>query len=196
MWNIFMKYVLRDIFFYIASFIYGTGILLIIINSHFLDFINVFFYKMIVGLLITCVVFLLSIKILTVNKKLKIELSYKDILISFLILFFLHFSFISLVIVSLDRSISVLLLSEMADQKNRIFEKKDLERVYVDIYVKEYDPINRRINEQLSSGNFEEIGSGYRITNRGLELVKVFRFLSEIYPVNKQFLYPSKILKQ
>lgn len=191
-----MKYVLRDIFFYIASFIYGTGILLIIINSHFLDFINVFFYKMIVGLLITCVVFLLSIKILTVNKKLKIELSYKDILISFLILFFLHFSFISLVIVSLDRSISVLLLSEMADQKNRIFEKKDLERVYVDIYVKEYDPINRRINEQLSSGNFEEIGSGYRITNRGLELVKVFRFLSEIYPVNKQFLYPSKILKQ
>ena len=84
----------------------------------------------------------------------------------------------------------------MADQKNRIFEKKDLERVYVDIYVKEYDPINRRINEQLSSGNFEEIGSGYRITNRGLELVKVFRFLSEIYPVNKQFLYPSKILKQ
>lgn len=196
MWNIFMKYVLRDIFFYIASFIYGTGILLIIINSHFLDFINVFFYKMIVGLLITCVVFLLSIKILTVNKKLKIELSYKDILISFLILFFLHFSFISLVIVSLDRSISVLLLSEMADQKNRIFEKKDLERVYVDIYVKEYDPINRRINEQLSSGNFEEIGSGYRITNCGLELVKVFRFLSEIYPVNKQFLYPSKILKQ
>lgn len=196
MWNIFMKYVLRAIFFYIASFIYGTGILLIIINSHFLDFINVFFYKMIVGLLITCVVFLLSIKILTVNKKLKIELSYKDILISFLILFFLHFSFISLVIVSLDRSISVLLLSEMADQKNRIFEKKDLERVYVDIYVKEYDPINRRINEQLSSGNFEEIGSGYRITNRGLELVKVFRFLSEIYPVNKQFLYPSKILKQ
>lgn len=196
MWNIFMKYVLRDIFFYIASFIYGTGILLIIINSHFLDFINVFFYKMIVGLLITCVVFLLSIKILTVNKKLKIELSYKDILISFLILFFLHFSFISLVIVSLDRSISVLLLSEMADQKNRIFEKKDLEKVYVDIYVKEYDPINRRINEQLSSGNFEEIGSGYRITNRGLGLVKVFRFLSEIYPVNKQFLYPSKILKQ
>ena len=191
-----MKYVLRDIFFYIASFIYGTGILLIIINSHFLDFINVFFYKMIVGLLITCVVFLLSIKILTVNKKLKIELSYKDILISFLILFFLQLSFISLVIVSLDRSISVLLLSEMADQKNRIFEKKDLERVYVDIYVKEYDPINRRINEQLSSGNFEEIGSGYRITNRGLELVKVFRFLSEIYPVNKQFLYPSKILKQ
>ena len=87
-----MKYVLRDIFFYIASFIYGTGILLIIINSHFLDFINVFFYKMIVGLLITCVVFLLSIKILTVNKKLKIELSYKDILISFLILFFFHFS--------------------------------------------------------------------------------------------------------
>lgn len=196
MWNIFMKYVLRDIFFYIASFIYGTGILLIIINSHFLDFINVFFYKMIVGLLITCVVFLLSIKILTVNKKIKIDLSYKDILISFLILFFLHFSFISLVIVSLDRSISVLLLSEMADQKNRIFEKKDLEKVYVDIYVKEYDPINRRINEQLSSGNFEEIGSGYRITNRGLELVKVFRFLSEIYPVNKQFLYPSKILKQ
>lgn len=191
-----MKYVLRDIFFYIASFIYGTGILLIIINSHFLDFINVFFYKMIVGLLITCVVFLLSIKILTVNKKIKIDLSYKDILISFLILFFLHFSFISLVIVSLDRSISVLLLSEMADQKNRIFEKKDLEKVYVDIYVKEYDPINRRINEQLSSGNFEEIGSGYRITNRGLELVKVFRFLSEIYPVNKQFLYPSKILKQ
>ena len=193
MCNIFMKYVLRDIFFYIASFIYGTGILLIIINSHFLYFINVFFYKMIVGLLITCVVFLLSLKILTFNKKLKIELSYKDILISFLILFFFHFSFISLVIVSLDRSISVLLLSEMADQKNRIFEKKDLEKVYVDIYVKEYDPINRRINEQLSSGNFEEIGSGYRITNRGLELVKVFRFLSEIYPVNKQFLYPSKI---
>lgn len=187
-----MKYVLRDIFFYIASFIYGTGLLLIIINLNFLNFINVFYYKMIIGLLITCVIFLLSIKILTV-KKFNIKLSYKDILIAFLILFFSHFSFISLVIVSLDRSISVLLLSEMSDQKNRIFQKKDLEKVYVDIYVKEYDPINRRINEQISSGNFEEIDSGYRITDRGLGLVKIFRFLSDIYPVNKQFLYPEKI---
>lgn len=188
-----MKYILRDIFFYIASFIYGTGILLIIINSNFLDFLNVFYYKMIVGLLITCVIFLLSIKIISNNKKIKIKPSYKDILIAFIILFFSHFSFISLVVVSLDRSISVLLLAEMADQQNRIFEKKDLDTVYVDIYVKQYDPINRRINEQLSSGNFEEINSGYRITDRGVALVKVFRFLSKIYPVNKQFLYPAKI---
>lgn len=148
---------------------------------------------MVIGLIITCVIFLLSIKILTVVKKFNIKLSYKDILIAFLILFFSHFSFISLVIVSLDRSISVLLLSEMSDQKNRIFQKKDLEKVYVDIYVKEYDPINRRINEQISSGNFEEINSGYRITDRGLGFVKVFRFLSQIYPVNKQFIYPPKI---
>lgn len=180
-------------FFYIASFIYGTCILIIIINSNLLDFIDVFYYKMIAGLLITCGIFYFSIKLLTCNKWIKLKLTYKDILIAFLFLFFFHFSFISLVIVSLDRSISVLLLSEMADQKNRIFEKKDLDNVYFEIYVKEYDPINRRINEQLSSGNFEEINSGYKITERGLTLVKAFRFLSEIYPVNKHFLYPEKI---
>ena len=45
----------------------------------------------------------------------------------------------------------------------------------------------------VQEGNFEEINSGYRITDRGLGLVKVFRFLSQIYPVNKQFIYPPKI---
>lgn len=169
-----MKYIVRDIFFYLASFLYGSILLLVIINSNLLDFIYVFYYKMVVGLLLTCIVFLITLKLLFSYNKFKVRFTYKDFLISFLLLFFVHFSFISVVIISLDRSISVLLLSYMSDHKDYIFEKKDLEKIYIDIYFTKYDPINRRIKEQLSSGNFEEIKKGYKITDRGLTLVKFF----------------------
>lgn len=183
----------KDVCFYVTSFIYGTVLLFAIINSSIIDFITVFYYRMVFGLVISCLLSFITIKIITLYNFLNIQITYKDILISFLLLFFIHFSFISLVIVSLDRSISVLLLSEMADQKDHAFNKKELEKIYTDIYISEYDPINRRINEQLSSGNFEKINDGYKITSRGRNLVVFFRALAKVYPVNNQFLFPPKI---
>ena len=181
--------VIKESFKFLIVFLALTAVYLGLININSLSVSSVLYYKMVFLLLLVTAG---GVLILYFLRK-AIGFTSKDLLLLITIFFSFHFSFISVVVVSLDRSISVLMLCEMADCPSQSFSKEDLDNVYSSLYVNKYDPIKRRIEEQVASKNIELINGEYKITETGQRTVALFRFISKFYPVSKDFIYPENV---
>lgn len=93
--------------------------------------------------------------------------------------------------VTIDRSISVFMLTQMAAQPDHAFTPSELRNLFVDVYVKRYAQIERRLEEQDVSRNVAQTGNGFRITPQGLAFVRFARFLSVVFQTDRRFVTPA-----
>ncbi len=93
--------------------------------------------------------------------------------------------------VTIDRSISVFMLTQMAERPDRVFTSSDMRNLFVDNYVERYRQIERRLAEQEISGNVSATATGFRITPQGLAFVRLARFLSTIFQTDPRFVTPA-----
>lgn len=100
-------------------------------------------------------------------------------------------TFLIVIPVSLDRSVSVFLLGYMSNQQ-RPMTKQELEDILIDKYVKEYGAIDRRTAEQIVSGNIEQDPDGrFVLTSHGQAFISVARRLAGVFGVDMKFLDPK-----
>ena len=92
--------------------------------------------------------------------------------------------------VTIDRSISVFLLTQMAAQPDRAFTPSELRTVFFDVYLDQYRQIERRLEEQQTSGNVIPAGTGFRITPQGLAFVRFARGMSGVFQTDPRFVTP------
>lgn len=102
----------------------------------------------------------------------------------------LNLTFFTLVPVNLDRSISVFLLAWMGNSEARPMDRADLHRVFETVYVTRYDAIDRRINEQIVSGNIRNGSHGFVLTARGQLFNRFARTVGTVFSVDPRFLDP------
>lgn len=93
--------------------------------------------------------------------------------------------------VTIDRSISVFMLTQMAAQPDHVFTPSELRNLFVDVYVKRYGQIERRLDEQHASRNVAQTQNGFRITSQGLAFVRFARFLSVVFQTDRRFVTPA-----
>jgi hypothetical protein len=89
--------------------------------------------------------------------------------------------FLVVVPVTVDRSISVFMLNQMAAYPDELFSPQDVEAAFITRYVGEYQEIARRLEEQRASGNVRREGDHYRITAQGIAFMRVARAISAIF---------------
>jgi hypothetical protein len=105
----------------------------------------------------------------------------------------LNLTFFVLIPVNLDRSISVFLLAWMEDHRGAPQTKADLRQAFQQIYVEADGAIDRRIVEQLVSGNIAPSGGGYALTERGSRFVAVAREIGLLFSTDQRFLHPTAV---
>lgn len=171
-------------------FIIGTLLYAGLFRTPIYEGLNVYFYRAAILLLITAVILFAGLAAFKYGQR-RVKIEWKDIIVALTITFFLNFSFLSLITVALDRSISVFILSEMADNSSRVYTKQDVEDVFLKVYMNDYKAMDRRFEEQLISGNIEEQNGGYIITEKGTRLINVFRKIAWLFPIDNRFLYPE-----
>jgi hypothetical protein len=93
--------------------------------------------------------------------------------------------------VTIDRSISVFMLTQMAAQPDHSFTASELRNLFVDAYVKRYEQIERRLKEQKVSRNVAQTANGFRITPQGLAFVRFARLLSVVFQTDRRFVTPA-----
>jgi hypothetical protein len=89
--------------------------------------------------------------------------------------------------VTIDRSISVFILTRMAALPDRAFTPAEMRAIFTDVYLGRYGQIERRLEEQEISGNVARDAAGFRITPQGLVFVRLARFLSPIFETDPRF---------
>jgi hypothetical protein len=89
--------------------------------------------------------------------------------------------------VTIDRSISVFLLSEIDAHQASPLTTRQLEAAFVRHYVRDMHQIDRRVAEQTVSGTISTEGGRIRLTPRGERFLRLARFLSGPFRTDPRF---------
>ena len=103
-----------------------------------------------------------------------------------IILFLICVIFWSLVPTILDRSVSITILGNLkVDQSKTIVEIKE---DFNETYLIKNNAVEKRIDEQIASGNIIRSKDGYQLTQRGYFNKKVLIFLTKFFNIKKDYI--------
>ena len=147
---------------------------------------DVYFYRGIISILISSLV--VAFLLYLVTKKFRIKYAFSCLFCSCS----LFIGFWGVIPVSLDRSISVLILSYM-DHIDRPVTKEEISHLSVDVFFKKYKAIDRRVHEQLVSKNITVTESNkLQITEQGKNFISTSKTLCYIFNCDDKFLIIMK----
>ena len=120
------------------------------------------------------------------------DLGVRDMFSAAVLSLSLNLCFLVVVPVTVDRSISIFLLGVMAQSPDATFDQAAASALFKSIYVDEYRQIDRRLREQAASGNVETVGDGYRISSRGLMVVRIAKFTAWLFDSPTNLVAPRR----
>ncbi|WP_443970359.1 hypothetical protein [Sphingobium sp. CR28] len=149
--------------------------------------VTVLFYRgILTGL---CAVFVLGLMIAVVAKRFRIDLS--TAVGAVIASLSLNICFLVLLPVTVDRSISVFLLARIEQQDGRLTAPA-LDRLFRDAYLTDLRQIDRRVSEQILSGNISVDATGHiRMTPRGRAFLAFSRYVAAGFDTDRRFVDPS-----
>lgn len=175
----------KTIFKYITVIILGSVVYLLSFHVDLFNLTGIYFYDGIIRLIFVCAIIYVAIAL----ARKKIHFGWKDISLCISILLLFNMLWLSLCIVSLDRSLSVFLLCYL-NEFDEGLNREQIDEAFQDIFVEKYGMLERRFDEQIVSGNVVEKNGTYKLTNRGKLFVYVFKTMGEAYCVDERFIDP------
>jgi hypothetical protein len=97
--------------------------------------------------------------------------------------------------VTIDRSVTVFILAQMAARPERSFTPAEMRSIFTDVYLGRFQQIERRLEEQEISGNLARDAAGFRITPQGLAFVEFARALSKTFQTDPRFVTADELAK-
>jgi len=178
----------RLVAFYVLALALGSALYVALFHTPLLASIDVFFYRGLGLLLMTGAVTLIGLLLLR-RSRYGAGLTVRDALLATSLLVAGNSVVFTHLPVTADRSISVFMLAYM-DSTDGSLSSADIEDVVVTEYVRERGAIDKRLDEQIVSGNIEKVGDRYRITDQGRGLMRLYRAIAALYGVDPTNLSP------
>ncbi|MBR4343850.1 MAG: hypothetical protein IKP88_14335 [Lachnospiraceae bacterium] len=188
-----VKEILFTLLTYAVLYIISFLLLILLIRLPLFSGIKVLMYR---GLIMIVLAGIVSVGLMIAFKKLrKISwLSAKDAVLVFILCCSINTVFFTLIPVTVERSVSVFMLSYMDTYNDRTYTEEEISRIFIDKYVYEYEAFGKRFEEQLATGSIEKNPDGsYSITSKGSFIVNLFKTISDIYDTDKRLVHPEGI---
>ena len=125
------------------------------------------------------------------TKKWKELFDIKDVILMFLGFCSVNMVLFTLIPVTVERSVSVFTLSYM-EENPQAYTVEEMEEVFNEKYVQEFEAFDKRFKEQIVSGNVEETEEGYVLNERGKFTVNFFRAISSLFDTDERLIYPNE----
>lgn len=125
------------------------------------------------------------------KKKWQELFDFKDVILMFLGFCCVNMVLFTLIPVTVERSVSVFTLSYMAENP-KVYTVEEMEDIFNEKYVQEFEAFDKRFKEQIVSGNVDETEEGYIINDRGKATVKFFRVIGSLFNTDERLVYPNE----
>lgn len=190
-----LKQLLISILAYILCLIISTFVFIELFHINYLKVTNVFFYNGLFFLLITSI--LCSLLMLIIKRVSKNLVTIHDVITVFFLYSGFTLGWFVLIPVTVERSISVYMLSCLEQNGKVPMTKKDFEDRFYKQYIVDFGAFDKRFKEQLDTESIEYIPSenAYRITDKGRNIVKLFRISANLFGTEDKIVYPNQFLK-
>lgn len=163
---------------YVATVALGFGLLVLAFRAGLFGALDILFYR---GLMLIAIAAPVTFALVAFAVRRVATFTLRDAFTATILSVSLNLSFLVIVPVTVDRSISIFMLGYMANEPDRVFASDAMSAVFVSIYVDRNRQIARRLHEQSVSGNVAPVADGYRITDRGLAVVRVARLMAWLF---------------
>lgn len=101
--------------------------------------------------------------------------------------------FLTLIPVTVERSVSVFMLSYMEENSDQTFTEESVGEVFTSKYVEDYGAFEKRFEEQVVTGTIRQNEDGtYSITESGEFVVKMFRTIADWFDTDRRLVYPNE----
>ena len=100
----------------------------------------------------------------------------------------LNLAFLVLVPVTVDRSVSVFMLAYMDAHAGEQLAAPTIEAAFDRIYVRQLHAIDRRLAEQIRSGNVEAVDGAYQISARGRSFIASAQLIAWLFDTDPRLL--------
>ena len=164
--------------FYAAGCALGFALLVAGFRVGLLGGLDILFYK---GLALIVLSALATFAILVWATRRRRDPGPRDAFAATVLSLSLNLSFLVVVPVTVDRSISIFMLGEMAARADEAFTPDAMSGLFVARYVTQGRQIERRLREQTVSGNVAPVDGGYQITRQGLVVVAGARVVAWLF---------------
>ena len=175
---------------YILIYLVCTALFIGLFHTGLLKDMEVLMYRGTAFILITGVI---AGVIMGIIRKFWGFITIRDIIMMFVIFCCVNMVFLTLVPVTVERSVSVFMLSYMEENSDQTFTEESVGEVFTSKYVEDYGAFEKRFDEQVVTGTIEQNPDGtYSITERGKFIVKAFRTIAEWFDTDKRLVYPNE----
>ena len=175
---------------YALIYIVCSAMFIGLFHTGILKNMEVLMYRGVVFIVITG---LIAAVVMGIVRKFWGFITIRDIIMMFVIFCCVNMVIFTLVPVTVERSVSVFMLSYMEENSDQTFTQESVGEVFTSKYVEDYGAFEKRFNEQIVTGTIEENADGtYSITPRGKFIVEAFRTIAEWFDTDRRLVYPNE----
>ena len=176
---------------YAVLYVFSFLLLVLLIRTPLLKGMHVLMYRGMVMIVLAGI--MASVLLVLFKKWRKITwLSGKDVVLVFILTCSINMVFFTLIPVTVERSVSVFMLSYMDTYSDRTYTEDEVAKIFVEKYVDEYGAFEKRFDEQLTTGTIVQNEDGtYSITDKGRFIVKLFRLISDVFDTDERLVRPD-----
>jgi hypothetical protein len=174
---------------HLELFVLGTGLFILLFQTPLFRGIDVFFYRGIALLFLAALTTTLIAIVIKEAPSKKIFRVY-DVILSGVLIFSINIVFFTHVPVTAERSLSVFILGYMNQDPEEVLSHRQISQALEEKYLQGYRAVDKRLNEQLVSGNIDRQGSGYKITKQGKMLMTIYGFFADLFGLEKRNVSP------
>lgn len=186
--------IIRTIIFYGADILVSTVMFVVLFHTPLFRDLGVFFYR---GVILLVIAALFSAFLAWAGMRIskKLDMDIKDMIAVFCIFFGVTLGWFILIPVTVERSISVYMLSYMDENDSAEITSEEFGNIFYDSYIEDFGAFEKRFKEQEVSGNIEVKNDGYVITDSGRFIVNMFRVCANLFDTDKWLVYPNEYTK-
>jgi hypothetical protein len=168
---------------YAGAVLLGAACFVLLFQTDLWAGVTILFYR---GLILLAVAFLITLGVTASLAGLGRGwgLRRRDALGACVLALSLNLSAFVVLPVTVDRSISVFLLGQMAAHPGERFDAERARTVFEAVYLGSFRQMDRRLAEQAASGNVARIDAGYMITAQGEAFVRFSRWVARLFRVD------------
>jgi hypothetical protein len=170
---------------FMAATCAGVVILVALFRLGVAGSIDILFYR---GILLCAFAFVLTLALVAWVGHQSGRISLREAVACGFLSLGVNLSVLVIAPVTLDRSVSIFILGHMAAHPGESFTTQDIETALRDGYFGRLRQVERRMNEQLRTGNVVRAGDTYTISPQGLGFVASARRIGALFGVDPRLI--------
>ncbi len=182
-----LKKIIALMTLYVTSIIFGTVLYIALFRMHIINTHSIPIVGAMVLLLIACLILIIALVMIKFTRYFSNILTYRDIALITLFFFLFNSNIYGMIPFNCSRSNSIIMMGYLYKNNGTPKSENEIQTFVEQEYFQKYHAIQKRLQEQENAGTVKKVKEGYVITKKGMLIIHVFGWITNLYRMDHNF---------